>query len=764
VQAKRRHWTAAEDAALRAAVQKLGAKRWKLIANEIEGRDDGQCLQRWRMSLQPNIVKGKWSSEHDALLIRLVESGEKDWGKIATKIPGRTTKQVRQRWSFQLDPSLNHGPFTPEEDSLLLEKCAELGASWSKIAVYLPSRTPNAVKVRFKTLNRKRQRQPVSTKTLPAVAESTSKASKQRRLADADTLLQESCQEIDLLLDILSPVEDNKTTKACTLLATLPSSRSTPDSLADTSHLIIAAQSHLVYAYADHYRSDTKSSVAHALECLQVVQNLNAMAVGNQVQVMEGWGLCVLACTQAQAAESRTWSRNHACMTGAAVCDTTTTTVVSREKQMALLNARTAMTLAHNTKNFRLRAYCHLSLALSLLSEGTHAAAEEATVQALDCIKLYDSDAQGCVGNSAPDYRLLGYGDCVLARCYAWCGYGFLKQAELQNKKKAAHEQSSQEVQTLFHTALTWFEKAFCHARRSQRISNIGKSFGFTTVPKIQAWLGVVLQACLNGAERCGVTDPLQALAHSKVSSGSGSGSVRGSGSVCGTTDAADLVFEGVLCIEDGGELPADPPHACVLCGRLGNGCGCLMTACPANGFVSQAVEAAEGDKTAQPGLGPWGLGSTVCGSRACDAHRQAAKQAQLDSSSPWLACWKRKLALVSNLNSTTATAGPTTTRTTTTGTAMGTGMGLGLGRDSVTDILVDMDMNARLSDMCTDMNSIPDFDMHRVSESGWKPSCNSNSRDRDSMASVLSVLDGDMCDIDAEQRQSWGSMLAMLT
>jgi hypothetical protein len=425
-------------------------------------------------------------------------------------------------------------------------------------------------------------------------------------------------------------------------------------------------------------------------------------------------------------------------MTGAAVCDTTVC-----EKQMALLNAQTAMTLAHNTKNFRLRAYCHLSLALSLLSEGTHAAAEEATVHAQDCIKLYDSDAQGFVGNSAPDYRLLGYGDCVLARCYAWCGYGLLNQAELQNKNnnKAVHEQSSEEVQTLFHTALTWFEKALCHARRSQRISNIGKSFGFTTVPKIQAWLGIVLQACLNGAERCGVTDPLQALAHSKVSSGSGS--------VCGTTDAADLVFEGVLCIEDGGELPADPPHACVLCGRLSNGCCCLM---------------AEGDKTAQPGLGPWGLGSTVCDSRACDAHRQAAKQAQLDSSSSWLGCWKRKLALVSNLNSTTATTGPTITRITTIGTAMGTAMGLGLVRDSVTDILMDMDMNAQLSDMCTDINSIPGLDIHRVSESGWKQSGNSNSRDRDSMASVLSVLDGDMCDIDAEQRQSWGSMLAMLT
>ena len=53
----RRHWTAEEDEALRAAMADIVPHRWKLIAERVPGRDHIQCLQRWQKVLDPSLVK-----------------------------------------------------------------------------------------------------------------------------------------------------------------------------------------------------------------------------------------------------------------------------------------------------------------------------------------------------------------------------------------------------------------------------------------------------------------------------------------------------------------------------------------------------------------------------------------------------------------------------------------------------------------------------------------------------------------------------------
>lgn len=151
-------WTPAQDSLLRAAVAKYEGKRWKMIAAEVPGRNEGQCLQRWSKTLKPGIVRGKWSPAEDAHLRSLVQQWGKEWSRIAEATPGRTSKQCRQRWRFQLDPSLNHGPFTAAEDRVLVRMHAELGTRWSKIAQQIEGRTPDAVKVRWKSITRKRKR------------------------------------------------------------------------------------------------------------------------------------------------------------------------------------------------------------------------------------------------------------------------------------------------------------------------------------------------------------------------------------------------------------------------------------------------------------------------------------------------------------------------------------------------------------------------------------------------------------------------------
>lgn len=74
-------------------------------------------------------------------MTRLVaEHGAKRWSLIATSIRGRTGKQCRERWLNHLDPAVNKGVWSAEEDRVLVEAQARLGNRWSQIARMLQGR------------------------------------------------------------------------------------------------------------------------------------------------------------------------------------------------------------------------------------------------------------------------------------------------------------------------------------------------------------------------------------------------------------------------------------------------------------------------------------------------------------------------------------------------------------------------------------------------------------------------------------------------
>lgn len=106
------------------------------------------------------VKKGSWTKEEDELLKKFGGiATTKNWTEIAEKIPGRTAKQCRERWCFNLDPSINKEPWSPEEDLLLISKQEEFGNKWAQIAQLLPGRTENAVKTRFKSIDRAQKRE-----------------------------------------------------------------------------------------------------------------------------------------------------------------------------------------------------------------------------------------------------------------------------------------------------------------------------------------------------------------------------------------------------------------------------------------------------------------------------------------------------------------------------------------------------------------------------------------------------------------------------
>jgi hypothetical protein len=110
----------------------------------VPGRSNNQCSKRWINTLDPIIkhAMGKWKPEEDAKLNEAVkEHGVNNWDAVAALVPGRTHGQCRYRWVASLDPSLNRGRWTAEEDANLTEAVTQLGNDWVRIAALVPGRT-----------------------------------------------------------------------------------------------------------------------------------------------------------------------------------------------------------------------------------------------------------------------------------------------------------------------------------------------------------------------------------------------------------------------------------------------------------------------------------------------------------------------------------------------------------------------------------------------------------------------------------------------
>lgn len=122
--------------------------------------------------LRPNnetriYKKSKWTPEEDDLLRKSVSTnGLSNWSLIAESVPGRSGKQCRERWINQLCPNLNKDNWTAQEDAILVQQQRLQGNAWSKIAQFLPGRSSNNVKNRWSWLTRHRATAGVSPKMM----------------------------------------------------------------------------------------------------------------------------------------------------------------------------------------------------------------------------------------------------------------------------------------------------------------------------------------------------------------------------------------------------------------------------------------------------------------------------------------------------------------------------------------------------------------------------------------------------------------------
>lgn len=103
------------------------------------GMNGGQATNGANGGVNTGLRKGPWTAAEDSILVEHVRRyGEGNWNAVQRSSGlARCGKSCRLRWANHLRPNLKKGPFSPEEELLILRLHARIGNKWARIATHV---------------------------------------------------------------------------------------------------------------------------------------------------------------------------------------------------------------------------------------------------------------------------------------------------------------------------------------------------------------------------------------------------------------------------------------------------------------------------------------------------------------------------------------------------------------------------------------------------------------------------------------------------
>ena len=98
------------------------------------------------------MIKSKkipFTEQENLIIQNSVKLIGEDWHEISKKLPGRTPKQIHDRYINYLRDGLKTGPWTNQEDEILIKMYRIIGPKWTKMMENLPGRSGNDIKNRW---------------------------------------------------------------------------------------------------------------------------------------------------------------------------------------------------------------------------------------------------------------------------------------------------------------------------------------------------------------------------------------------------------------------------------------------------------------------------------------------------------------------------------------------------------------------------------------------------------------------------------------
>jgi hypothetical protein len=121
---------------------------WKKISSQFDKKREDQLKSRMAALHAKKTLSGtKFSDAEDRLIMKLYKQFGKDFNAISKMLPGRSSRQIRDR--FQNHLKVQYKFFTVSEDVKLLNLMKVYPNDWEKISTFLKGKTPDMVKARY---------------------------------------------------------------------------------------------------------------------------------------------------------------------------------------------------------------------------------------------------------------------------------------------------------------------------------------------------------------------------------------------------------------------------------------------------------------------------------------------------------------------------------------------------------------------------------------------------------------------------------------